>query len=179
MERSAALNLSFRLAGEADGVALLALRLAVDRDQERRFGKARWTTAITEKSIARGLRTSRILLASREGEVIATLRMERKKPWAIDLADFTPARQAVYLHDVDVAPHLQRQGVGRRLMEEAKIAAREWMAEAIRVDAYDGPSGAGAFYAKCGFKEVGHKTYRSVPLVYFEMLLNRSGEPDE
>jgi GNAT superfamily N-acetyltransferase len=177
MTRSAALNLSFRLAGEADSEAILELRLAVDRDQQRRFGRARWTMAVTENSVARALRTSRVLLATRHGAVVAALRMEQKKPWAIDLAYFTPACAAVYLHDVNVAPMLQRQGIGRRLVERAMVAARDWPAEAIRVDAYDGPSGGGPFYARCGFTEVGRTIYRGVPLVYFEMLLKGAGEP--
>jgi len=57
------------------------------------------------------------------------------------------------------------------------VAARDWPAEAIRVDAYDGPSGGGPFYARCGFTEVGRTIYRGVPLVYFEMLLKGAGEP--
>ena len=32
-------------------------------------------------------------------------------------------------------------------------------------------AGAGSFYAKCGFREVGRVRYRTVPLIYFEMLL--------
>jgi len=39
------------------------------------------------------------------------------------------------------------------------------------LDAYDGAAGAGRFYAKCGFLEVGRKIYRGVPLVYFELML--------
>jgi hypothetical protein len=31
-------------------------------------------------------------------------------------------------------------------------------------------AGSGSFYAKCGYREVGRVTYRSVPLRYFELL---------
>ena len=31
--------------------------------------------------------------------------------------------------------------------------------------------GAGDFYRKCGFREVGSATYRSAPLIYFELIL--------
>jgi hypothetical protein len=31
---------------------------------------------------------------------------------------------------------------------------------------------ARAFYAKCGYREVGRVTYRGTPLVYFERLLD-------
>ena len=70
-----------------------------------------------------------------------------------------------------VDPVSQRQGVGRGLIEEAARVARAWPAEAIRLDAYDAPAGAGAFYRKCGFKDVGSVVYRSVPLLYFELIL--------
>ena len=50
-------------------------------------------------------------------------------------------------------------------------ATQAWPADAIRLDAYDADAGAGDFYAKCGFREVGKATYREVPLRYFEKLL--------
>ena len=43
---------------------------------------------------------------------------------------------------------------------------------AIRLDAYKGPAGAGAFYAKCGFSERGRVSYRATRLIYYEMLLD-------
>lgn len=158
-------------ATEADIPELLQLRLSVDADQARRFGNDRWSTTINEKSVTRSLKSSRVLLARQRGQIVGTLRMQAKKPWAIDLTYFTPVESAVYLHDVDVDPRVQRSGVGRRLMERAKAVAREWPVEAIRLDAYDGPSGGGPFYEKCGFTEVGRKLYRGVPLIYFELLL--------
>ena len=163
--------LSFRLATEADLPALLELRLAVGADQERRFGDERWTTTISERSVARAFKSSRIVVASKRGRIVATTRMETKKPWAIDLAYFTAVCKAVYLHDVDVLPELQRSGIGRQLMEHVKTIARTWPVDAIRLDAYDGRSGAGPFYRKCGFRELGSTVYRGVPLVYFELIL--------
>jgi ribosomal protein S18 acetylase RimI-like enzyme len=73
-----------------------------------------------------------------------------------------------------VAPGMQRQGVGRRLLDEACAVAAAWPSDAIRLDAYDASAGAGGFYAKCGFQEVGRITYRGVPLIYFELLIRRS-----
>ena len=163
--------LTVEFATETDIPEILRLRLAVDADQARRFGNDRWSTTISEKSVARGFKSSRVLIARQGERIIGTLRMETKKPWAIDIEYFTPVARAVYLHDVDVEPQLQRSGVGRQLMERAKAVAREWPVEAIRLDAYDGPSSGGPFYEKCGFTEVGRKTFRGVPLVYFECLL--------
>jgi GNAT superfamily N-acetyltransferase len=164
--------LSFRFATEADAPALLRLRLAVDADQERRFGTNRWSTSISAKSVARGLKSSRVLVASRHGRIVGALRMETKKPWAIDLRYFTPVARALYLHDVNVDPPVQRAGVGRLLIERTKAVAREWPVDAIRLDAYDGPAGGGPFYRKCGFTEVGRAVYRGVPLIYFELVLS-------
>jgi GNAT superfamily N-acetyltransferase len=167
MDREMAL--AFRVATEADVPALLKLRLDVDADQARNFGNDRWVTRITVQSVTRGLTASRVLLATGQGQLLGALRMATKKPQY-----FTPVPMALYLHDVNVDPSVQRTGVGRQLIEHAKIVAREWPASAIRLDAYDGPGGGGAFYTKCGFAEVGHTVYRSVPLVFFELLL-----PDE
>jgi GNAT superfamily N-acetyltransferase len=163
-------TLSFRLATEADIPALLKLRLAIDADQAERFGDDRWLTTISEKNVARNLKSSRVVVATRRGRIVGAVRMETKKPWAIDLKYFTPVGKAVYLHDVDVFPELQRSGIGRQLIDRVKETAEAWPVDAIRLDAYDGPSGAGPFYRKCGFKKTGHAVYRSVPLVYYEFV---------
>jgi GNAT superfamily N-acetyltransferase len=166
-------SLSFRFATAKDDAAQFAHQIADAAEQAERFGDSRWSTTISEKSVARGLKSSRVLVATRHGRIIGALRMETKKPWAIDVTYFTPVAKAVYLHDVSVDPRLQRTGVGRRLIERAKAAAREWPVDAIHLDAYDGPSGGGSFYRKCGFTEVGRKVYRGVPLVYFEFVIPR------
>jgi GNAT superfamily N-acetyltransferase len=66
---------------------------------------------------------------------------------------------------------MQRRGVGRRLLAEAIKHTRALPADAIRLDAFDAEAGAGPFYAKCGFREVGRVTYRKAPLIYFELVL--------
>jgi GNAT superfamily N-acetyltransferase len=167
--RGASSELSFRFATERDVAALLQLRLAVHADQTRRFGDDGWSTTITEKSVARAIR-SEVLLASRGRVLVGALRMETKKPWAIDLKYFTPACKALYLHDVNVAPELQRSGIGRQLVNRTRSIAQEWPVDAVRVDTYDGSAGAATFYTRCGFSEVGRTVYRGVPLVYLEFV---------
>jgi hypothetical protein len=56
------------------------------------------------------------------------------------------------------------------LLDATKVA-REWPADAIRLDAYDAPAGAGAFYARCGFSERGRVVYKGNPLVYYERVV--------
>jgi len=70
-----------------------------------------------------------------------------------------------------VDPSMQGKGIGRLCIKEAKAIARDWPSDAIRLDAYDAEAGAGDFYRKCGFREVGRVSHKNTPLVYFEMML--------
>jgi GNAT superfamily N-acetyltransferase len=147
----------------------------VAADLTRRHGRGHWSLAVTEKGVTRGLATSHVLVArDPDGGVVGTLRLATRKPWAIDLAYFTAVPRPLYLVDMAVEPAAQGRGLGRRLLAAADAHARTLPAQAIRLDAYDTDAGAGAFYARCGFREVGRVTYRGTPLVYFERLLQAS-----
>jgi GNAT superfamily N-acetyltransferase len=166
------MTLSFATADDADAAAIAALRTAVAEGLTRDHGRGHWSAGATEQGVLRGIQSSRVLVARDRGGVVATLRLAAKKPWAIDPAYFAGARRPIYLVDMAVEPGRQRQGIGRRLLEEARAVAAAWPGDAIRLDAYDGPAGAGPFYGKCGFREVGRVVYRGTPLVYFELLLS-------
>jgi GNAT superfamily N-acetyltransferase len=113
-----------------------------------------------------------VIIMLDNGGLVGTLRLATRKPWAIDPSYFTVVDRPLYLTDMAVAPGAQRIGVGRELLEHAMDAARQWPAHCIRLDAYDAPAGAGGFYARCGFREVGRVVYRKTPLIYFEKLLH-------
>ena len=117
------------------------------------------------------MRTSKVFVARQKSKLVATLRLTTKKPWAIDRSYFSECQRPLYLLSMAVAPQLQRQGIGRLCLEEVKKICRQWPADAIRLDAYDAPAGAGPFYAKCGFQDVGRASYRGCLLAYFEMML--------
>jgi len=117
------------------------------------------------------MRTSRVFVAREQGEIIATLRLATKKPWAIDTKYFAASRRPLYLLAMAVRADRQRQGVGRMCLEEGARLARAWPADAIRLDAYDAKAGAGDFYARCGMRDVGRASYRGTPLIYYELLL--------
>lgn len=163
--------LVFQLAVPEDAPAIAALRAAVADHLTARHGKGHWSWKATERGILSSLRRSKILVAHGESGVIGTLTLATKKPWAIDTSYFTKCRRPLYLTDMAVDPALQRQGIGRLCLEEMRRVAREWPAGAVRLDAYDGAAGAGDFYRKCGFREVGRVTYRATPLIYYEILL--------
>jgi ribosomal protein S18 acetylase RimI-like enzyme len=158
-------------ATEVDASSIAALRTAAAAHLTRTFGQGHWSRVVTERAVRSDLRTSRVLAARRGPSIVATMALATKKPWAIDLAYFTPVPRALYLHEMAVAPELQRQGIGRDLVREAIAVAKAWPSQSIRLDAYDAAAGAGGFYATCGFREVGRVTYRNVPLIYFELLL--------
>jgi ribosomal protein S18 acetylase RimI-like enzyme len=56
--------------------------------------------------------------------IAATLELPTKKPWAIELSYFTPVKTTLYLTDMAVIPAMQRQGIGRMLLDEAVKQAR-------------------------------------------------------
>ena len=156
---------------QEDAHELAALHSSVALDLTRQYGHGLWSSPTTEKGVLFAMRHSRVVVA-RNGEVIVgTLCLPTKKPWAIDVSYFTPVKKALYLISMAVLPSMQRQGIGRLLLAEAERVARLWPTQAIRLDAFDADAGAGAFYAKCGFREVGRVVYRKAPLIYFESLL--------
>jgi GNAT superfamily N-acetyltransferase len=166
------MSLSFDTATEDDAGAIALLQTRVADDLTRQYGAGHWSAAVTEQSVVRGIAGSSAVLVARDlSEVVATLRLVTKKPWAIDPAYFSAVRRPLYLLSMAVEPARQRTGIGRRLLEEARLFGTRWPADAIRLDAYDHAAGAGPFYVKCGYREVGRVTYRSVPLKYFELLL--------
>ena len=158
-------------ASEDDAAAICALRDAVAERLTRDYGRGHWSSAAKVESVRRALKTPQAYVARVGGGIVATLRLATKKPWAIDAACFTAARRPLYLLDMAVAPDEQRRGIGRRCLEEALRLARAWPADAIRLDAYDADAGAGPFYARCGYHEMGRVVYRKTPLIYYEALL--------
>jgi GNAT superfamily N-acetyltransferase len=165
------MRLSFATATVEDVPALTKLHARVAADLTERFGQGGWSRSPSERGVAAGMRHARVLIAWKGRRVVAALTLQTKKPWAIDIAYCTPVEKAIYVTGMAVEPNLQRQGIGRALLEEAAMQARAWPAQALRLDAFDADAGAGGFYAKCGMRNVGHVRYRNAPLIYFELVL--------
>jgi GNAT superfamily N-acetyltransferase len=165
------LKLRFSTALQTDAPELAALHTAANENLTQRFGEGRWSTIATEKGVLFNMRHSRIIIARKGKRIVGTLNLQTKKPWAIDVSYFTPVKKSLYLVGMAVIPTMQKQGIGRALLEEATKQARTWPADAIRLDAWDASAGAGPFYAKCGYREVAHALYKTAPLIYFELLL--------
>jgi GNAT superfamily N-acetyltransferase len=168
---SRARRFSFQFATTDDAKTLAFLHTAVAEHLTQQHGEGPWSTKTSEKGVLYAMRASQVFVAREGTEIVATLRLATKKPWAIDSSYFAKCRKPLYLLAMAVAPEKQRRGIGKRCFDEAQQIARAWPADAIRLDAYDASAGAGRFYANCGCTEVGRVTYRDTPLIYYEMLL--------
>jgi GNAT superfamily N-acetyltransferase len=159
------------IAAPCDASAVATLRNATTADLTTRHGPGHWSTTVSPESVARGIATSHVIVALLNEQIIGTTRLVKKKPWAIDPTFFSPSNKPIHLVDMAVHPAHQRIGVGRLVLEAARATAAELGADAIRLDAYDAPAGAGPFYERCGYTPRGGKSYRGVPLRYYELLL--------
>lgn len=155
----------------SDVADLLSLHAAVNERLITQYGNGFRISRFTEKGAHFAMRNSSVYIARSEGRLIATVTLATKKPWAIDKKYFAESKRPLYLTAMAVHPDMQRRGIGRSCVEEARRIALEWPCDAIRLDAYDTAAGAGEFYRKCGFREVGRAIYRLAPLIYFEMPL--------
>lgn len=165
------MHLKLQPAMAADVPAIASLQITTSEKLTATYGVGPWSGTTTEKGVLFTMRKASIYIAQRRGRLIAMLALGTKKPWAIDRKYFSQCDRPLYLTAMAVAPELQRQGIGRLCIEAAKKIAKEWPANAIFLDAYDAEAGAGEFYRKCGFCEVGRASYRGVPLIYFEMFV--------
>ena len=164
-------SLTLEPAVPGDAARIAALRTAAASDLTARYGHGHWSSDSTARRVRLDLRRSMVCVARQDARIIATLRLATKKPWAIDMKYFSACDRPLYLTSMAVDPALQRRGIGRRCVEEVRRIAEAWPAEAIRLDAYDADAGAADFYRKCGFREVGRVTYRKIPLIYFERII--------
>jgi len=155
-----------------DAPQIASLLTATSQRLTEMYGEGHWSHQTTEKGVLFGMRqNAHVLVVKRDEKIVGTLRLTTKKPWAIDTDYFTKVSHPLYLVDMSVQPELQRTGIGRYMLGEAKSFVKTLSAQAIRLDAYNAPAGAGEFYRKCGYKEVGRVVYKGTPLIYFEMIL--------
>ena len=164
--------IQLQLANDDDAPGLVRLREAVNARLAEEFGDGYWCMGLSERAALSAVRGTQVYVARSRGEIAATLTLAARKPWSISLSCFEPRQRPFYLTNMAVHPDLQRQRAGREAIQEARRIALAGGGDAIRLDAYDVPAGAGPFYAKCGFREVGRAVYRMTPLIYYEMVLN-------
>lgn len=165
--------LRFRDATLDDVAAIAGLQNAAAGALTERFGPGPWSTLVTERGAELAQRHARVRVGRDGRRIMTVLRLATRKPWAIDVAWFTPVKRPLYLTGMAVAVGHQRQGLGRRALEDACAVAEAWPADAIRLDAFDADAGGGGFYARCGFTERGRVVYKGDPLVYYERVVRQ------
>ena len=161
--------LTLATADDADAVA--GLRNAVAALLTGRHGIGHWSSTSTARGVRSSMRRSSVYVARDDGHVVGTLVLQTKKPRAIDRRYFTPVERPLYLLGMAVDPAHQRTGIGRRCLDEAIAICKAWPGDSLCLDAYDADAGAGDFYRRCGFAEVGRATDKHTPLIYFERLV--------
>jgi GNAT superfamily N-acetyltransferase len=166
-----AVNLKFRDATLDDVPVIAALHNAAAGALTARFGAGHWSTLGSERSAALAQRHARVRVGREGKRILTVLRLATKKPWAIDVAYFTPVKRPLYLTGMTVAMTHQGQGLGRLALDDARTVATKWPADAIRLDAYDHAAGAGEFYLRCGYEQRGRVVYKGDPLAYYELVL--------
>jgi len=164
-------RLRFRDAVQDDAEAITALHAAAAADLTRRWGHGHWSHAAVVRRVEGPSPHVRLRIGSQSGRIVSVLRLQTKKPWAIDVRYFTPVRRPLYLTGMVVAVARQGRGLGRAALQDAQRIATAWPADAIRLDAYDAAAGAGSFYAKVGYEERGRVAYKGDPLIYYELVL--------
>jgi GNAT superfamily N-acetyltransferase len=164
---------SLEPASATDAAALATLHRAVADHLTQLHGRGPWSFRTSEKGVRFAMRTSRVFVAQLGTELVGTLRLTTRKPWAIDTSYFSPCERPLYLLGMAITPARQRQGLGRLCLQEVRRIAVAWPADSIRLDAYDAKAGAGGFYARCGWVETGRASYRGAPLIYYELPLRR------
>jgi GNAT superfamily N-acetyltransferase len=167
------INVSIHLATTDDAEAIAEVITAAAQDLTDKHGPGHWSAVATKKGILYNMGKARVLVAKVDDKVVGTLRLSSSRPWIIDPAYFTPVYRPIYLVDMAVRPGYQLIGVGRALIEQAKAMVAALKGDSIRLDAYEGIAGAGGFYEKCGFTEMGHIQYKKVPHIYFEWLTEK------
>lgn len=165
------MNFRLQRAPAEDAAELTRMREAVSERLRLDFGDGFWVGKPTERAALCDIRNCDVYIARYRGRLIASLALQRKKPRAIDRSFLTPGRKSLFLTRMALDPRCQRQGVGWQCLDEARRIANEQKADSICLDAYDCPAGAGPFYAKCGFRELGRAVYRTSPLIYYEIVL--------
>lgn len=147
-------GLSFRSAGAADVDELVGLIESAYRGDASRVG---WTT---EADLLHGQRTdpegvraviegpaSRMLVAERDGGIVACCQLERRDD---------AARTAAYFGMFAVRPGMQGGGLGTVVMAEAeRIAREEWGATVMAMTVISARAELIAYYERRGYRRTG------------------------
>jgi GNAT superfamily N-acetyltransferase len=163
---------TLRSAQPGDIGRVRAIMAGAARELSAQFGEGHWSRVRTPETLRTYVAQGTLYLVEMAGAVIGTLRLtDRKIPFYRTEWFADPKASAGYLLDTAIDPPHQQRGHGRCAMRMVEDIARSYRMKAVRLDAYGGPAGAGAFYEKCGYSLTHRGTFNGVALEYFEKLL--------
>lgn len=167
---------SIRLARLGDVMAVCRLRKAAAEDLTRRFGPGHWSRISLANTIRRALDggTLYVIEINSGAKLAGTFTLDMHMPGFYGREWFANPAETAFccMRSMSIHPALQRKGTGRKAMQALEALARRRGIRAIRLDAYKGPAGAGAFYQKCGYTKVHEGAFNGVELEYFEKVLD-------
>ena len=131
------------------------------------FSAATQSVATTQRRIAEG----QCLVAEQQRRIVGTVTVcgpydQQTSPWSVGVPAFRD-RDTAHFHQFAVAPELQRQGLGRRLVAACEQWARERGYKRMALDTAEQATELRALYRSLGYSDVTSvqwdgKTYRSV-----------------
>ena len=102
---------------------------------------------------------TRIFIAEEDGNVLGCLLcklVERVEN------PFTVAMRYLLVDQISVRPEAQGRGVGKALIEQAEILAKELNVSRIQLDSWAFNTSAHAFFEKMGFEKFNHRFWRKL-----------------
>src|SRR5262249_11728029 len=113
-------------------VAIAAVRNAAADRLTSQYGHRHWSGHRSQPGVLGDIRHGAVVHVALWGaDVVGTMTLGTRKPWAIDPKYFASSLHPVYLTNMAVAPDRQRHGVGRACLLEAARIAAAWPADAI------------------------------------------------
>ncbi len=170
-------ELVFCLARPEHARAIWQIKQEISLDLTAKLGVGHWSKSGLLQSIRERielgdpdqLRKKTLYAAISGEEVVGVIAVSTWPPgfWKRSLWS-EPQSPGLGVFDLCVSPALQRQGIGRFLMESTEQLARTRSILFVRLDAYVDNPYSTAFYRHIGYQERGLVDVRGVGLVLFE-----------
>ncbi|MET9406234.1 GNAT family N-acetyltransferase [Streptomyces sp. NPDC002935] len=153
-------DLRFRLAADADLVAVVQLRDDAARWMNSRGIKGQWQPGeLGEDHFRRIMENGEVWIAEADGRVLGAWEL-----WWEDQDAWGPQpRTAGYVHRLMVDHANAAPGVGRRLLRAAECRVAEAGHALARLDCLADNARLTAYYLDAGYHVVGHKTGKPQP----------------
>ena len=141
---------------DGDHDAVWALHnLALD-DADAHGGNGPWDEDLHQITAVYIAERGEFLVGLLDGEIVAIGGLRRAGPGKAEIKRMR------------VAPHFQRRGFGRRILERLEQRARELGYEMLGLDTTVGQTAAQALYRAYGYREIGRTRFGRFDVILFE-----------